>query len=153
MRVIERFARYAECDVKGQLAKYDGNGNHLIAYGSGALTGNDADAVALAFYGGPQDRTESAFWYSGAKAAADAYELLGNSAKAAEMNGIAEDIKQSILTLLWDDKLEPDPGSSRGRQGPRPVRERGAARRRRPVRLAAQRHRRRPERLHDRRPG
>ncbi len=110
--VIERFARYAECDVKGQLAKYDGNGNHLIAYGSGALTGNDADAVALAFYGGPQDRTESAFWYSGAKAAADAYELLGNSAKAAEMNGIAEDIKQSILTLLWDDKLEPDPGSA-----------------------------------------
>ncbi len=110
--VIERFARYAECDVKGQLAKYDGNANNLIAYGSGALTGNDADAVALAFYGGPQDRTESAFWYSGAKAAADAYEVLGNSAKAAEMDGIAEDIKEAILTLLWDDKLEPDPGSS-----------------------------------------
>ena len=110
--VIERFARYAECDVKGQLAKYDGNGNHLIAYGAGALTGNDADAVALAFYGGPQDRTESAFWYSGAKAAAEAYRILGKDAKAAEMDAIAEEIKTAILTLLWDDQLEPDPGSS-----------------------------------------
>jgi hypothetical protein len=110
--VIERFARYAECDVKGQLAKYDGNGNHLIAYGAGALTGNDADAVALAWFGGPQDRTESAFWYSGAKAAAEAYRLVGKDAKAAEMDAIAENIKQSILTLLWDDRLEPDPGTS-----------------------------------------
>jgi Concanavalin A-like lectin/glucanases superfamily len=109
--VIERFARYAECDVKGQLAKYDGNGNNLIAYGSGALTGNDADAVALAFYGGPQDRTESAFWYSGAKAAAEAYRILGKDAKAAEMDAIGEDIKEAILTLLWDDQLEPDLGA------------------------------------------
>ncbi len=110
--VIERFARYAECDVKGQLAKYDGNGNHLIAYGAGALTGNDADAVALAWFGGAQDRTESAFWYSGAKAAAEAYRILGKDAKAAEMDAIAEAIKDSILTLLWDDKLEPDTGSN-----------------------------------------
>jgi len=110
--VIERFARYAECDIKGQLAKYDGNGNNLIAYGSGALTGNDADAVALAFYGGPQDRTESAFWYSGAKAAAEAYRLLGRHDKAQEMEDIATDIREAILTLLWDDQLEPDPGSS-----------------------------------------
>jgi len=110
--LLRNFAHYAECDVKGQLAKYDQNGNNLIAYGSGALTGNDADAVALAFYGGPQDRTESAFWYSGAKAAAEAYDLLGNRAKAAEMNGIADDIKDAILTLLWDDQLEPGGGPS-----------------------------------------
>jgi hypothetical protein len=110
-RILRNFARYAECDVKGQLAKYDGNANNLIAYGSGALTGNDADAVALAFYGGPQDRTESAFWYSGAKAAAEAYELLGERRKAAEMKGIAKDIKRAILTLLWDDRREPSGGS------------------------------------------
>ncbi len=147
--VIERFARYAECDVKGQLAKYDGNGNRLIAYGAGALTGNDADAVALAWFGGAQDRTESAFWYSGAKAAAEAYALLGKDAKAAEMDAIAEDIKDAILTLLWDDQLEPDPGSNEvgrvaGKFG-NAVRlgDVGA------VRVAAQRHHLEPERLHD----
>jgi concanavalin A-like lectin/glucanase superfamily protein/F5/8 type C domain-containing protein len=101
--ILANFAHYAECDVKGQLAKYDQNHNFLIAYAQGFLTGNDADAVALAFYGGAQDRTESAFWYSGAKAAAQAYGLLGNTAKAAEMNALAEKIKASILSLLWDD--------------------------------------------------
>ena len=76
--ILENFATYAECDIKGQLAKYDTNNNGLIAYDSGALTGNDADAVALAFYSSaPQERTETAFWYSGARAAAEAYALLG----------------------------------------------------------------------------
>ena len=46
--ILRNFAKYAECDIKGQLAKYDANNNYLIAYSSGALTGNDADAVALA---------------------------------------------------------------------------------------------------------
>ena len=64
--ILENFAKYAECDIKGQLAKYDTNNNGLIAYDWGALTGNDADAVALAFYNSaPQERTETAFWYSG----------------------------------------------------------------------------------------
>jgi len=104
--VIANFARYAECDVKGQLAKYDrGNGNSLIEYASGALTGNDADAVALQYFTSQisQDRTETAFWYSGAKAAAEAYTILGDTAKAAEMNTIAENIRTAILNLLWDD--------------------------------------------------
>ena len=48
--IIRNFARYAECDVKGQLNRYDQNNNFLVAYNSGALTGNDADAVALAYY-------------------------------------------------------------------------------------------------------
>jgi hypothetical protein len=104
--VIANFARYAECDIKGQLAKYDrGNGNSLIEYASGALTGNDADAVALQYFTSAisQDRTETAFWYSGAKAAAEAYTILGDTAKATEMNTIAENIRTAILTLLWDD--------------------------------------------------
>ena len=61
---------------------------------------------------GAQDRTESAFWYSGAKAAAQAYGLVGNTAKAAEMNAIAGKIKASILDLLWDDA--PADGGSGG---------------------------------------
>jgi hypothetical protein len=104
--VIANFARYAECDIKGQLAKYDrGNGNSLIEYASGALTGNDADAVALQYYTSAisQDRTETAFWYSGAKAAAEAYTILGETGKAAEMNTIADNIRTAILTRLWDD--------------------------------------------------
>jgi hypothetical protein len=113
-QILRNFARYVECDVKGQLAKYDQNGNNLIAYANGALTGNDADAVALAFYQRAQDRTESAFWYSGAKAAAEAYTILGDTAKAAEMNGIAQNIKNAVLTFLWDDSapvpIPPTPG-------------------------------------------
>jgi hypothetical protein len=103
--IVNNLARYAECDIKGQLAKYDrGNGNSLIEYNSGALTGNDADAVALQYYTSQisQDRTETAFWYSGALAAAEAYRMLGNEAKAAELTTIAENIRNSILTQLWD---------------------------------------------------
>ena len=115
--ILENFAKYAECDIKGQLAKYDTNDNGLIAYDWGALTGNDADAVALAFYSSaPQERTETAFWYSGARAAAEAYALLGRSAKAAEMNAIADRIRTAILTLLWDDGPVDGGGS-----GPAPV--------------------------------
>jgi hypothetical protein len=106
--ILRNFAHYAECDIKGQLAKYDTNNNFLIAYGNGALTGNDADAVALAFYQRSQDRTESAFWYSGARAAAEAYAVLGETAKADEMNTIADHIRDAILNLLWDDS-SPDP--------------------------------------------
>jgi hypothetical protein len=103
--IVNNFAHYAECDVRGQLAKYDrGNGNFLIEYASGALTGNDADAVALQYYTSQisQDRTETAFWYSGALAAAEAYRLVGQDAKAAEMTALAENIRTAILTQLWD---------------------------------------------------
>src|SRR5215475_12512322 len=102
--VVENLAHYAECDVKGTLAKFDTNGNDLIQYSSGTLPGNDADSVAFKYYGTrPQDRTESSYWYSAAKAAAAEYDLLGNTAKSAEMNAIADRIKNSILTNLWAD--------------------------------------------------
>lgn len=101
--ILQNLARYAEGDVKGHLAKYDGNHNWLIEYAAGALTGNDADAVALAYYGRAQDRTETAFWYSGAKAAAEIYARLGDQTKAEEMAGIAANIQNAILTNLWDD--------------------------------------------------
>ncbi len=115
--ILENFASYAECDIKGQLAKYDTNNNGLIAYDWGALTGNDADAVALAFYSSaPQERTETAFWYSGARAAAEAYALLGRQDKSDEMNAIADRIRTAILTLLWDDGPIDGGGS-----GPAPV--------------------------------
>jgi PKD repeat protein len=112
---IRNFAHYAECDVRGQIDKYDTNGNNLIEYPHGFLTGNDADAISFRWAhrnaGNPanrQDRTESAFWYAGARAAAEAYELLGNDEKAAEMTALADAMQAEILTL-WDDApVEPE---------------------------------------------
>jgi hypothetical protein len=45
--ILRNFAHYAECDVKGQLAKYDSDHNLLMEYTVGFLTGNDADAVSF----------------------------------------------------------------------------------------------------------
>ena len=104
-----------------------------------------------AFYNSaPQERTETAFWYSGARAAAEAYALLGRQAKADEMNAIADRIRTAILTLLWDDGPVDGGGERTGAVGPRAgqVRQRGAPRRRRAVRHAAGRPRHRRQRLH-----
>jgi hypothetical protein len=106
--IVENLARYAEGDVKGQLDFYDRDHNGLIEYNAGFLTGNDADAVSFDFRPGNNlDRAESAYQYSGALAAAQAYEQLGNTAKATEMRALAERIRQAILTVLWnpDDQL------------------------------------------------
>ena len=115
--IVANLAKYAECDVKGTLARFDTNGNNLVEYSGGTLVGNDADAVAFAFFGArPQDRTESSFWYSGALAAAAEYTLLGNTAKANEMTTIANNIKNALLNNLWADAPV---GSGGGATGPR----------------------------------
>jgi hypothetical protein len=101
--IVANLARYAEGDVKGQLAFYDHDGNGLIEYDWGALTGNDADAVSFDWRPGDDlDRAEAAYQYSGAMAAAAAYEQLGNTAKATELRGIADRIRNAILTVLWN---------------------------------------------------
>jgi len=100
--IVANLARYAEGDVKGQLAFYDHDGNGLIEYDQGFLTGNDADAVSFHWRDGNLDRAEAAYQYSGALAAAAAYEQLGNTAKADELRGIANRIRDAILTVLWN---------------------------------------------------
>jgi hypothetical protein len=100
--IVENLAKYAECDLKGTLAKFDTDKDGLIEYSSGTLPGNDADSVAFKYFGTrPQDRTETSYWYAEARTAADEYTLLGNKAKAAEMTAIAERIRTAILTDLW----------------------------------------------------
>ncbi|HZC71512.1 MAG TPA: hypothetical protein VE442_12525, partial [Jatrophihabitans sp.] len=102
--VVAKLAHYAECDLKGTLAKFDTNGNDLIQYSSGTLPGNDADSVAFKYYGArPQDRTETSYWYAEARAAAQEYAYLGRSAKADEMNTLADQIRSAILNQLWAD--------------------------------------------------
>ncbi|HEU4542536.1 MAG TPA: LamG domain-containing protein, partial [Jiangellaceae bacterium] len=111
--LLESFARYAECDVEGQLAKFDTNGNFLVEYNSGLFTGNDADTPTLhwpQYLGLPvrQDRAESAYQYAGALAAAEAYATLGDDVKAAEMEQLAASIRDAVLSL-WDDGPVTDP--------------------------------------------
>lgn len=100
--IAGNLARYAEGDVKGQLATFDTDGNRLIEYDWGAMTGNDADAVSFHWRSGNLDRAESAYQYSGALAAAAAYDLLGDSAKATEMRDIADAIAAAITGVLWN---------------------------------------------------
>ncbi|MFJ7996195.1 discoidin domain-containing protein [Streptomyces sp. NPDC096310] len=100
--IAANLAHYAEGDVKGQLAHYDHDNNKLIEYDWGALTGNDADAVSFHWKPGTMDRAESAYQYSGALAAAQAYEATGNTAKATEMRTLATQIKDAIVNVLWN---------------------------------------------------
>lgn len=100
--IVENLARYAEQDVKGQLDFYDDDNNDIIEYDWGALTGNDADAVSFHWRAGNLDRAEGAYQYSGARSAAQAYAVLGNTAKANELNGIADDIQDAIVSVLWN---------------------------------------------------
>src|SRR3954447_2969929 len=100
--VAGNLAKYAEGDAKGQLSYYDHNNDGLIEYDWGALTGNDADAVSFDWKSGNMDRAESAYVYSGALASAQAYAAIGNTAKAAEMQAVADRIKNAIVTYLWD---------------------------------------------------
>ncbi|THV22864.1 Ig-like domain-containing protein [Glycomyces paridis] len=104
--IAENLARYAEGDVEGQLETFDSNGNHLIEYDWGAMTGNDADAVSFHWRDGALDRAESAYQYSGALAAAEAYELAGNGAKADEMRDLAANIQGAITDVLWNPETE-----------------------------------------------
>ncbi|MEV5891939.1 galactose-binding domain-containing protein [Nonomuraea fuscirosea] len=100
--IAANLARYAEQDVKGQLSHYDTDNNKLIEYDWGALTGNDADAVSFHWKPGRMDRAESAYQYSGALAAAQAYETAGNTAKAAELRTLATQIQNAIVNVLWN---------------------------------------------------
>ncbi|MGW3567670.1 discoidin domain-containing protein [Streptomyces sp. NPDC000941] len=100
--IAGNLAHYAEGDVKGQLAYYDHDNNKLIEYDWGALTGNDADAVSFHWKPGNMDRAESAYQYSGAMAAAQAYDAIGNTAKATEMRTLANQIKDAIVNVLWN---------------------------------------------------
>ncbi|MGC9670905.1 MGH1-like glycoside hydrolase domain-containing protein [Planosporangium sp. 12N6] len=105
--IAANLAHYAEGDVKGQLAYYDHDNNGIIEYDWGALTGNDADAVSFHWRSGNLDRTEAAYQYSGALAAAQAYDATGDSAKATELRNLANRIRTAVSTVLWDpgDKL------------------------------------------------
>ncbi|MEU7746166.1 Ig-like domain-containing protein [Nonomuraea sp. NPDC049158] len=102
--ILRNLARYAEKDVYGQLNAYDSNKNGVIEYDWEAMTGNDADAVSFHYYNRANERLEGAYVYANAMAAAQAYTLIGDTAKAAELRGVADKVKNGILTLLWDDQ-------------------------------------------------
>ncbi|HUQ59362.1 discoidin domain-containing protein [Lentzea sp.] len=100
--VAGNLAKYAEGDAKGQLATYDTNNNGVIEYDWGAMTGNDADAVSFDWRAGNLDRAETAYVWSGAMAAQQAYALIGNTAKANELQALADRIRNGVVTTLWN---------------------------------------------------
>ncbi|WP_336213770.1 galactose-binding domain-containing protein [Nonomuraea sp. LPB2021202275-12-8] len=102
--ILRNLARYAEKDVYGQLGAYDSNGNGIIEYDWEAMTGNDADAVSFHYYDRANERLEGAYVFANAQAAAQAYELIGDAAKAAELRAVAEKVRTSMLGLLWDEE-------------------------------------------------
>ncbi|MEJ3744277.1 discoidin domain-containing protein, partial [Actinomycetes bacterium KLBMP 9797] len=100
--MLANLARYAEQDVKGQLSFYDHDNDGVIEYDWGALTGNDADAVSFHWRDGWLDRAEGAYVYSNAMAAVRAYQTLGNTAKATEMQQLADRVRNGIVNQLWN---------------------------------------------------
>ncbi|MDT0446571.1 galactose-binding domain-containing protein [Streptomyces johnsoniae] len=100
--MLRNLAHYAEQDVRGQLETYDEDGNGLIEYDAGHMTGNDADAVSFHWRDGNLDRTESAYVYSNALAAANAYDALGEEERAAGMRDVADTVRTAVLDHLWD---------------------------------------------------
>ncbi len=100
--MLPNFARYAEGDAKGQLATYDTNNNGVIEYDWGAMTGNDADAVSFDWRAGNLDRAETAYVWSGANAARDFWALQGNTAKATELQTLADRIRTGVVNTLWN---------------------------------------------------
>ncbi|MFT4198227.1 MAG: carbohydrate-binding protein, partial [Pseudoxanthomonas sp.] len=105
-----KLAAYGRGDVLGLLKAYDRNGNGLIEYDWAAMTGNDADAVSFDWarrHGDARmDRTESAYVWANAKAAAAAARLSGDAAMADEMERTAAKIRASVLSVLWQDRSE-----------------------------------------------
>ncbi|WP_158848790.1 discoidin domain-containing protein [Saccharothrix deserti] len=100
--VAGNLAKYAEGDAKGQLATFDTNDNGVIEYDWGAMTGNDADAVSFDWRAGNLDRAETAYVWSGAMAAQQAYSLIGDTAKANEMQALADRIRNGVVNTLWN---------------------------------------------------
>ena len=101
--IAQNLAEYAEYDVKGLIDAFDTDDSGLIDYNWGAMTGADADAVSFHERpGASMDRAENAYLYSNAKASAEAYRLVGDTAKADEMDAFAQNIKDKVVELLWD---------------------------------------------------
>ena len=113
--LAEALGDYGSEDVKGLLNSQsepdsndnqNSNGNNLIDWSWWSMTGNDADAVSFSEPGRSGQRMDradgSANMWANANAAAQAYKAAGDTEKAAEMQRIADAIKQDVLDNLWD---------------------------------------------------
>ena len=113
--LAEALGDYGSEDVKGLLNSQsepdsndnqNSNGNNLIDWSWWSMTGNDADAVSFSEPGRSGQRMDradgSANMWANANAAAQAYKAAGDAEKAAEMQQIADAIKQDVLDNLWD---------------------------------------------------
>ncbi|MBR6119770.1 MAG: discoidin domain-containing protein [Oscillospiraceae bacterium] len=116
--MAENLAYYFGHDATGQLDHYGNhiNGQKLITYQNNYMTGNDADTISMAVARGWKAHGENAYVWAAADRAAELYTLLGDTEKAAEYRTLADEIRQSVLDLLWcdvDQKFETY-GTTRG---------------------------------------
>lgn len=112
--IAERFAYYFESDGTGQLEHYDGNGDHLIAYDTNYMPGNDADAITFGYprvnTGAPGARTierpESAYVWGAFDAASQLYEIAGaDQARVSQTREAADLIREAILSTMWSEEM------------------------------------------------
>ena len=106
--ILSKFADYGYGDVKDFMARYDKNNNYIVALPDGSFTGFDADSPVTKYFnnvggtGGSVESLCSAYNYASAKATAEMYSLVGNTAKADEMNSLANNIQAAVLNKMWD---------------------------------------------------
>ncbi|MEC0130961.1 MULTISPECIES: S-layer homology domain-containing protein [Paenibacillus] len=108
--ILKKFADFSATDVTGTLEHFKGTNPNLVYYNHGPITGNDGDTVSMHWNGsGNYARLDgSSTTYANAVATAKMYEQLGDTAGAAKMNTVAQNIKNSILNEMWYDKADFD---------------------------------------------
>ena len=113
--ILSKFADYGYNDVKDFMQKYDSNNDFIITLPDGSWTGFDSDSPVTKYFngnggagatGGPVDSLGSAYEFANAQAASEMYSLIGNTSKADEMSSLANNIKNAVLTKMWDSTKE-----------------------------------------------
>ncbi len=102
-------------DVRAWMREFDDDGDGLPARIAPRLTGYDLDILSFwYFYGNKLDlyaqlegmeRVDFAsFVYANAKGTAELARSVGDTTLATEMDGVADTVRQAVLSKLWDDE-------------------------------------------------
>lgn len=108
-QLADTLAYYFYHDAQGQLDHYgnhyatDADPHFLIDYRNNYMTGNDADTISMHYTGIGTWKThaENAYVFGAAEAAAQLYDLTGDSEKGQVAQTLADNIQKDILDFLW----------------------------------------------------
>ena len=106
--MARNLAYYFGHDATGQLDHYGNHiaGEKLITYRNNYMTGNDADTISMAVASGWKAHGENAYVWAAADRAAQLYTLLGDTENAAKYQTLADEIRASVLNVLWCDECQ-----------------------------------------------